>query len=204
MKKMTAKPKAASKIFAFLIVSASLCAVYGDDNNKGEGTMSDQEYRDGMEQKKLAINDPEKAFKEDFWNACSSIALGDGFSVALQFRRAHPLVAEYHRRVMVFAGDARRGGLSGSLQLRMNFGGRTQILVYRHLDANGRVTHVTFEARDEGLAGGQSVRLVNPDFENPPQDSKREYVGLISGEAYPLKFVTPQIVSEESAREELK
>lgn len=154
-----------------------------------------------MEQKKLSIANPEKALEEEFWHPCASVALGDGYPAILQVRQAHPMVAEYHRRVMFFSGDARRGKLSGSLQLRMNFGGRTHILIYHHLDTDGNVTHVSFKARE---GGEQSVMLAEPDFEIPPKDSNREYIGLTTGEAHPLKFATPLIVSEESAREKLK
>ncbi len=193
------------QLFALLMFSVSLCSLYGEErdvsNEGGKGSLSDQEYKDGMEQKKLSIANPDQALKEDFWHPCAAVALGDGYSVIMQFRQAHPMVAEYHRRVMIFAGDARRGKLSGSLQLRMNFGGRTHILIYRHLGKDGEVTHVTFEARE---GGEQSVRLRDPNFEKVPKGSRKEYVGLISGEAYPLKFAAPLIVSEESARKKLK
>lgn len=67
------------------------------------------------------------------------------------------------------------------------------------------MTHASFEARDEAPSGGgKSVRLVDPDFERHPKTSRKEYVGLVSGEAYPLKFFTPLIVSRESARKKLK
>ena len=75
------------------------------------------------------------------------------------------------------------------------------MLVYRHVNSEGKVTHVTFEARE---GGEQSIRLQNPDFEAPPEGSKREYVGLVSGEAYPLKFMTPMIVPEEVARRKME
>jgi hypothetical protein len=208
MKKNRSGSQIASQLFTLLMFSSSLGTAYGEDDVGNEvqqkdrkGRLTDQEYKEGMEQKKLRIADPAQALKEDFWNPCASVALGDGYSVIMQFRHAHPMVAEYHRRVMIFSGGSRRGKLSGSLQLQMNFGGRTHILIYRHLDKEGTVTHVTFEARE---GGAQSARLKEPDFEKPPEASKREYIGLISGEAYPLKFVTPLIVSEESARKKLK
>ena len=201
-----------SIVFCFTCLAALVGASYGQDDPRNDssksslrdGNISDQEYKDGMEQKQLHITNAEEAFREESWDTCSSIAIGDGYSVVMQFRQAHPLVAEYHRRALLFAGDERRGKLIGSLQLRMNFGGRTYIMLYRHLDKDGKVTHLSFEPRDEVLTGGQSVRLVNPDFEEPPKSSKKEYVGLVSGEAYPLKFFTPLIVSEKSARERMK
>ena len=79
----------------------------------------------------------------------------------------------------------------------MNFGGHTNILIYRHLDEDRKVTHVTFEARE---GEEQPARLQEPEFADPPKDSKREYVGLVSGQAYPLNFMSPLIVSEETAR----
>ena len=102
---------------------------------------------------------------------------------------------------MVVEGDARRGRLSAALQLDMNFGGRTHMLIYRHLDDLGNVSHATFEAKE---GGEQTVRLNDPDFEKPLKDSKKEHISTISGEAYPLKFVTPLVVSEASARKKLR
>ena len=155
---------------------------------------------DEMNKKKLKISDPEKAIKEDKWNSCAAIALGDGYSIILQFKPASEFLAEYYRRVMVFSGGDRVAKLSGSLQLMMNTGGRTHVLIYRHSDTEGKITH--FTAEDQSSA--QSVRLNKPDFEDPPKNSKKEYIGLISGEAYPLKFITPLIVSEKVARQKLK
>ncbi len=188
----------------FVALKAQVAEGLDAEKKRQPGMISNEEYRAGMDQKRLEIIDPEKALREDLWRPCAALAVGDGYSVLLQFRQAHPMVAEYQRRVMVFSGDDRRGGLSGALQLRMNFGGRTYLLVYRHLDAAGKVTHVTFEPRDEAITGvGQSIRLKDPDFERPPDATRKEYLGLISGEAYPLKFVPPLVVSEAMAREKL-
>lgn len=161
--------------------------------------ISDEEYREGMNQKKLDLVDADQAFRADRWISCASIGVGDGYSIAMQFRQAHPIVAEYHRRVMVFAGDERRGKLAGALQLDMNFGGRTHILLYRHLDAGGRVTHLSFEPRDRQW-DPQSIRLDDPDFQDPPAGSTKEYLGLVSGSAYPLKYFSPLVLPESEAR----
>ena len=208
MKKKQTRSNTISRWLTLVAIGASLGSACADEDSKLEallanqkGQLSDQEYKDGMEQKKLSISDPDQALREEFWKPCAAVALGDGYSVMMQFRQAHPMVAEYHRRVLIFAGGERRGRLGGALQLRMNFGGRTHMLIYRHLDKDGKATHVTFEARE---GGEQSLRLIDPDFEKPPEDSKREYIGLISGAAYPLKFVKPTIVSEETAREKMK
>ncbi len=167
--------------------------------------ISNEEYKAGMDQKKLDIQNPEEALAEKRWKTCAAIGVGDGYSILLQFRQAHPLVAEYHRRVMVFGGTERQGKLLGALQLNMNFGGRTYIMIYRHLNQQGHVTHITFKARDESRMGsGQTIRLKDPDFENPLKGSESEYLGLVSGEAYPLKFVPPSVISEEKALEKMK
>ena len=166
MKMKTDSPRIASRLLVLLMCGVSLSTVYGQDDAgsnasqpRREGMISDQEYRDGMEQKKLSLADPDQALKEDLWRPCASVALGDGYSVILQFRLAHPMVAEYQRRVMIFSGDARRGKLSGALQLRMNFGGCTHILIYRHLDKNGNVTHVTFERGRRAIGKAYRARF---------------------------------------------
>lgn len=169
-----------------------------------EGGISDEEYRSGMEQKRLDITDSEKAIREAGWHTCGAMAVGDGYSVVMQFRQAHPLVAEYQRRVLVFAGTERQAQLIGALQLRMNFGGRTYIMLYRHLDREGKVTHLSFEAKDESPGTAQFIRLDNPDFESPPGMTDREYFGLVSGQAYPWKYISPVIVSEEEARRKMR
>ena len=169
------------------------------------GMISQQEYKDGMEQKKLSIPNPDDALREKGWRPCASIGVGDGYSVTLQFRQAHPMVAEYHRRVMIFSSQGRRGKYDGALQLRMNFGGRTYIMIYRHLNAEGEVTHVSFWPRDESLSGTmQSIRLTNPAFEEPPIGFQKEYIGLVTGESYPLKFVSPLILPEAVAAKKMR
>ncbi len=100
---------------------------------------------------------------------------------------------------MIFSGTDREGRLSGSLQLSMNTGGRTHVLVYRHIDTEGAPTHVTFEDR----FGSQTVRLEDPDFENAPDTSLKEFIGTISGEAYPLKFFVAPVLPEANAREKI-
>jgi hypothetical protein len=69
-----------------------------------EDSMTREEYIAGMDQKKLSLekDDVAGALREVLWETCSAIAVGDGYSVVLQTRQAHPIVAEYHRRVMVF------------------------------------------------------------------------------------------------------
>ena len=161
--------------------------------------ISDEEYNEGAGQKKLDLVDADQAFREDRWISCASIGVGNGYSIAMQFRQAHPIVAEYHRRVMVFAGDDRRGKLAGALQLDMNYGGRTHILLYRHLDSDGRVTHLSFEPRDRQW-DPQSIRLDNPGFQEPPEGSTKQYIGLVSGSAYPLKFISPLVLPESEAK----
>lgn len=203
------RPRRTGRLFAaialFLVsfgsVSADERAFVEALKKRAKDSLTQAEYRAGMEQKKLAIADPETALRDPVWHPCAAVALGNGYSVMMQFRPAHPMVAEYHRRIMVFGGTERRASLIGSLQLKMNFGGRTHMLIYRHLDAKGKVSHVTFEARE---GGKQTVRLQEPDFEDPPRNTRQEYVGLISGTAYPLKFCPPLIVSEATARTKLR
>ena len=58
------------------------------------GMVSNQKYKDGMEQRKLSIKDPEQALAEPLWKACAAIFLGGGYSVTMQFRQAPPMAAE--------------------------------------------------------------------------------------------------------------
>jgi hypothetical protein len=74
------------------------------------------------------------------------------------------------------------------------------VLLYRYLDAEGVPTHVSFEDR----YGEQVIDLNKVDFVRVPEGSKREYVGTLSGAAFPYKFFTPPLLTEKEARRRLK
>ena len=87
----------------------------------------------------------------------------------------------------------------GGVRLPMNTGGRTHVLLYRHVDEKGKVRFVTFQDRH----GEQTIDLGKRDFfperDALPSGLKKEFVGTFSGEANPEKFMTPLVLPEEES-----
>ena len=77
----------------------------------------------------------------------------------------------------------------------MNTGGRTHVLVHTYSDAAGH-RHIQLTDR----YGTQDVDLVSLRLgKAPDQVPPRLFIGTFSGEAYPLKFIAPAQLNEESA-----
>ena len=161
-----------------------------------------KETDDEMNQAELKVKNVGAAILHKDWNSFSSIALGDGNSFIFQTKRAHDFLAESFQRVFVFRGDSRRGEFAGALQLQMNTGGRTNVLVYRGLNKEGGVKLLIFEDR----FGKQSIDLEKILFVDESEGTipNLEYLGLLSGEAYPNKFTSSIVLRESDARKKLK
>lgn len=154
---------------------------------------------DDANQHILSGIDCEVAMRDSKWSSVGAIGVGDGFSLSLQTQPAHSFLAEYFQRVFLFSGSKCDGKFVAAFQLRMNTGGRTHVLLYRILNQSGSVIGVSFLDR----YGEQVIDLVNMCFADPTSllsgFSKKEYLGLVSGEAYPLKFITSIVITEDTA-----
>lgn len=159
---------------------------------------------DEVNQAVLKLKDPLGAFNDDKWRSNQPVAVGDFYSVAFLTKSAGGFTAEYFQRVFLFGGTARNGEFLQAFQLRMNTGGRTHMLLYRHLDAKGQLQFVTFLNR----YGEQTINIPKRDFhpegEVLPANLKKEFIGTFSGEAFPDKFFTPLLMPEQDATKGLK
>ena len=147
----------------------------------------------------LKLKDPQAALADDKWKPNQSVAVGDFYSVAFLTKHAGGFTAEYFQRVFLFGGTARNGAFLQAFQLQMNTGGRTHVLLYRHLDDKGQLQFVTFHDR----FGEQTINIPKRDFHSEreplPANLKKEFICTFSGEAFPDKFFTPLILSEQDA-----
>lgn len=144
----------------------------------------------------------------DAWNHGGPVAVGDGYTIELMTRCSSPIgLAEYNQRVRVFGGTAREGKLLGSIDLFPNTGGRTHVLVYTYLTGVG-TRRVQIQDRygieDVDL---ESLAVTNHSGRGNMARSQVEpyplriFLGTYSGEAYPLKFIPPGVLSEKDSLE---
>ena len=78
------------------------------------------------------------------------------------------------------------------------------MLLYRHLDKKGQLQFVTFRDRYREQSINIPKRDFHPEEEPLPADLKKEFIGTFSGEAFPDKFFTPLLLSEQDAAKTLK
>lgn len=140
------------------------------------------------------------------WSRGGPVAVGDGYSIELMTRCSSPIgMAEYDQRLEVYGGTTRKGDSLGTVDLFPNTGGRTHSLVYTYTGDNG---HRMAQIQDR--YGIEDIDLVarvvtnhaggdNTSRSGVSPHPKRVYVGTYSGEAYPLKFVPPAILSEQDS-----
>ena len=159
---------------------------------------------DEINQAVLKLKDPLAALSDQKWHSNQPVAVGDFYSVAFLTKSAGGFTAEYFQRVFLFGGTARDGDFIQAFQLRMNTGGRTHMLLYRHLNEKGQLQFVTFQDR----YGEQTINILKRDFhpegEPLPAKLKKEFIGTFSGEAFPDKFFTPLLLPEPDATKNLK
>ncbi|MCP5541009.1 MAG: hypothetical protein H7A52_12775 [Akkermansiaceae bacterium] len=140
------------------------------------------------------------------WSRGGAVAVGDSYSIELLTRCSSPIgMAEYDQRLEVYGGTTRDGKSLGTIDLFPNTGGRTHSLVYTYTDDSGRrmvqiqdrygiedIDMVTRVVTNHAGGDNTSRSGVSP-------HPKRVFVGTYSGEAYPLKFVAPAILSEQDS-----
>ena len=135
------------------------------------------------------------------WDSSGPVAVGNGYSLQLQTRPAHPLgMAEYDQRVVVFGGTARSGKELATLELPMNTGGRTRVLLYRsQADTNKVILRDRYGDCVLDLTALRVEPAVAGDPEHPLFAGTLSFLGTLSAEAYPLKFIPAGVVSEREA-----
>jgi hypothetical protein len=128
----------------------------------------------------------------------SSVSLGNGFSVDFEATPAHPFLAEYDQKLVVYKNTPRDGDIAGRIEVPMNTGGRVRILLFVPRDPSVRKValsdrHVTSIIDLESLSavpGSQALVAA-------------EWIplGLLSGESPPLKFIPCSLWSRMSNEE---
>lgn len=159
---------------------------------------------DEANQAPLRLQDPWEELRSKDWQPHQAVAVGDFHSLVFQTKSAGGLMAEYFQRVFLFGGTAREGKFLQAFQLTMNTGGRTHMLLYRHLSEKGEVQFVTFEDRFGEQHISIPKRAFHPEGQALPAGLKKEFLGTFSGEAVPAKFFTPLVLTETAARKDLE
>jgi hypothetical protein len=130
------------------------------------------------------------------WDSSGPVAVGAHYALELQTRPANLLgMAEYDQRVVIYGGTARSGKELATIDLPMNTGGRTHILVYRSLaDANKVVLRDRYGDHVLDLTALRVEPFVKGALEHPL------FLGTLSERAFPLKFIPAGVVSEQEAK----
>lgn len=124
------------------------------------------------------------------WESVGPLAISDGYSIVVQTRSAHPFLAEYDQRLIVYGGNARNGKKKGTVPLHMNTGGRTYLEIDRAIDPNNNPLVLISDRYGTDVI--QLSTLSQSQFaKTDMQIRNRQRIGIISGEAYPNKFIAP-------------
>lgn len=148
------------------------------------------------EAKRLEIDDVQAALSSPDWNSFGGVGLTGPISFVYQIRSASELQVEYFQRVLFFMEHKGRGIYVGALELRMNTGGETYVLVYQHKNENGDTVGVSFEDR----YGKQYIDLQNMEFSTLGGKLATEYLGVLNGGSLPLRFESDSALPEKAAR----
>jgi hypothetical protein len=136
---------------------------------------------------------PERGWAPWKWESSGPVAVGGNYSVELLTRTAHVFLAEYDQRLVVFGGTERNGEKKGTVELQMNTGGRTHIMIYSAISKTSQLVLL------KDRFGISRIDLKNMKRESElasESTSNYTFIGTVSGEAYPLKFVPVSIWSE--------
>ena len=128
------------------------------------------------------------------WDSVGPIAISDGYSIEIQTRPSHPFLAEYDQRMVVFEGDARNGKRKGRVPLQRNTGGRTCLEIERATTSDNKPLVLLTDRYGTEII--QLDDLSRPFFaQSDIQINERTLIGIVSGEAYPTKFVAPDALA---------
>jgi hypothetical protein len=136
---------------------------------------------------------PERGWAPWKWESSGPVAVGNNYSIELLTRTAHIFLAEYDQGLVVYGGTPRDGEKKGTIDLHENTGGRTHILLYSNPTQNGDFVILKDRFGTHRVNLGTLRIEEQLDQENPGRNT---FIGTMSGETYPLKFVPPSVWSE--------
>jgi hypothetical protein len=141
----------------------------------------------------IAIDFIASMYRENFGPArqVESIAVGSGYSIAIEATPAHPILAEYEQSLAIYGGTPRRGGLLGRIELPMNTGGKIRVGVL----VSNKISSPEIILVDRHA--NTLIRLAEVQASNIKEWNHLEYkaLGIISGSSYPIKFIPCSIWS---------
>jgi len=130
---------------------------------------------------------PERGWAPWKWEQSGPVAIGNNYSIELLTRTAHPFLAEYDQRLIIYGGTERVGKKLATIDLHTNTGGRTSVEVY----ADGRET-IYLKDRFGTHAIDLDTLTVTMLFK-ADLSAESSFIGVFSGESYPLKFIPAAI-----------
>lgn len=114
-----------------------------------------------------------------------SIAVGDGYSIALDAKPSHLFLAEYEQSIRIYGGDPRGGELLGRVAIPVNPGGRVRIgILVPRQPGNAEIV-----LADRGETTRIDLATQKVQNQGSWRDADFRPIGIISGESYPLKFI---------------
>lgn len=144
--------------------------------------------------------------RSEDWSKGGVVSVGDDFAIQLLTRCSSPLgMAEYDQRLQVYRKAPRNGRSLGVVDLFPNTGGRTHTLIYTYVTTDGQ-RRVQIQDRygieDVDLNTVSVTNHFGGDHNSRSRvdpEPSRNYVGTYSGESYPLRFISPSVLSEQDS-----
>lgn len=118
-------------------------------------------------------------------NRIETIAVGHGYSIALDITPAHPILAEYHRSVVIYGDQSRKAAPIGHIDLPIDPGGNNLIGVLSAVDAANPAVILVDRYTATYIDLLKVTGKTSPDW-NPSQFKR---LGVMSNHAYPVKFI---------------
>lgn len=125
-----------------------------------------------------------------------AIAVGHGYSINIDAKPIHPFLAEYDQWVSIYGGHPRVGEHLGTLKIPTNTGGRVRIGVFVPKDLRKPeivllqrhyLTRINLKTRK--IAGKEFLGIEEREQSSAWKDPTLKFLGWISGESSPVKFI---------------
>lgn len=125
-----------------------------------------------------------------------AIAVGHGYSINIDAKPIHPFLAEYDQWVSIYGGHPRVGEHLATLKIPANTGGRVRIGVFVPKDLRKPeivllqrhyLTRINLETRS--IESKEFLGYEEREKSGAWKDPKLRFLGWISGESYPVKFI---------------
>jgi len=126
------------------------------------------------------------------WDSSGPVAVGDGYSIALQSRCLSPIgKAEYELQLELFGETERNGSQLGNIPITELSKGERHVAVFSgHAASNNRLFIVLLYR-----SGEKYIDVSSKDVSKDAVDIKdKKFLGTFSGNAYPLKFIPASIL----------